>query len=116
MTTATIAVPPLARALAGRERSARARALALALPLLLFLVFTLLVPIAALLLRAVQNPEVAQALPRTTAALDGWDRQGTPPAAAYAALASDLSNLGDRSQAGTLSRRLNNEEAGARSL
>lgn len=116
MTTAVLPVPPLAQALAKRERSARARALALALPLLLFLVFTLLVPIGALLMRAVQNPEVAQALPRTSEALGGWDRKGTPPAATYAVLAADLSQLPDRADAGTLSRRLNNEVAGARSL
>ena len=82
MTTAVLPVPRLAQALAKRERSARARALALALPLLLFLVFTLLVPIGALLMRAVQNPEVAQALPRTSQALGAWDRKDTPPAAA----------------------------------
>ncbi|MES2937821.1 MAG: ABC transporter permease [Pseudomonadota bacterium] len=114
--SAVLPALPLARALARRERSARARALALTLPLLLFLVFTLLVPIGALLMRAVQNPEVAQALPRTSAALGGWDRKGTPPAAAYAAVAADLASLPDGADAGALARRLNTEAAGARSL
>lgn len=116
MSAAVLAVPSLAHALARRERSARARALALTLPLLVFLLLTLLVPIGALLMRAVQNPEVAHALPRTSEALAGWDRAGTPPAAAYEALARDLSRLPDSADAGALSRRLNNEEPGARSL
>jgi putative spermidine/putrescine transport system permease protein len=114
--SAVLPVPSLAQALARRERSARARAAALTLPLLVFLLLTLLVPIAALLLRAVQNPEVAQALPRTSQVLSDWDRKGTPPAPAYEALAKDLSQLADSADAGTLSRRLNNEEPGARSL
>src|SRR4051812_13623956 len=106
----------LARALSRGERARRTRALALTLPLLLFLLFTLLVPIGALLLRAVQNPEVVQALPRTTDALEGWDGQAPPAAAAYAALAQDLSSLRDGADAGALARRLNTEVAGARSL
>lgn len=114
--SAVLPVPSLAHALARRERSARARAAALTLPLLVFLLLTLLVPIAALLLRAVQNPEVAQALPRTSQVLSDWDRKGTPAPAAYEALAKDLSQLADSADAGTLSRRLNNEEPGARSL
>jgi putative spermidine/putrescine transport system permease protein len=121
MTAATLAAgmpdPDVARrALARRERAVRARALVLAAPLLVFLLFTLLVPIGALLLRAVQNPEVVQALPRTAEALGGWDGRDLPAPAAYAALARDLSSLGDSSEAGALARRLNSEVAGARSL
>ena len=41
-------------------------------------------------MRAVENPEVAGTLPRTGAALAGWDRKAEPPAAAFAALAADL--------------------------
>jgi putative spermidine/putrescine transport system permease protein len=117
MTTAVLpAAPLLARALAKRERSARGRALLLAAPLLAFLLFTLLVPIGALLLRAVQNPEVVNALPRTAQSLAGWDGQSPPSAASYAALAHDLSSLADSADAGSLSRRLNTEVAGSRSL
>jgi len=55
----------LTRALARSERRRRMTAIALTLPLLLFLLVTLLVPIGALLVRAIENPEVADALPRT---------------------------------------------------
>jgi putative spermidine/putrescine transport system permease protein len=106
----------LRRSLARAERRRKLRAFALTLPLLVFLLLTFLVPIVALLQRAVENPEVANALPRTSAALGHWDRQGTPAPEAYAALVADLGALPDSSDAGGLARRLNSEVAGARSL
>ena len=51
--------------LARADRRRKLRAFALTLPLLVFLMLTFLVPIAALLKRAIENPEVANALPRT---------------------------------------------------
>jgi len=107
---------PLQQRLARAERARKWRAFALTLPLLAFLLLTFLVPIAALLMRAVENPEVARALPRTIAALDAWDRKDTPAPAAFAALAADLAALPDSSDAGLLARRLNSEQPGARSL
>jgi putative spermidine/putrescine transport system permease protein len=106
----------LRHSLARLESRRRAVALSLTLPLLIFLLFTFLVPIAALLVRAVENPEVATSLARTAAALSGWDRRSPPPAAAYAALVADLGDLPETAQAGALARRLNSEVAGARSL
>lgn len=110
--------PPgaLRQALARAESRRKWRAFALTLPLLVFLLLTLLVPIAALLQRAVENPEVANALPATMRALDGWDRKDAPDAPAYAALMQDLARLPDSSDAGALARRLNTEVPGARSL
>ena len=110
--------PPgdLRAALSRAESRRKWRAFTLTLPLLVFLLLTLLVPIAALLMRAVENPEVAKALPTTVEALAGWDRSSQPQAAAYAALVQDLSHLPDTSDAGALARRLNSEVAGARSL
>ena len=110
--------PPgaLRQALARAESRRKWRAFALTLPLLVFLLLTLLVPIAALLQRAVENPEVANALPATMRALDGWDRKDAPAAPAYAALVQDLARLPDSSDAGALARRLNTEVPGARSL
>lgn len=106
----------LQQQLARAERRRKWRAFSLTLPLLIFLLLTFLVPIGALLTRAVENPEVANALPRTVAALDGWNREGVPPAPAFAALATDLAALPDRADAGALARRLNSEAPGARSL
>jgi len=110
--------PPgdLRAALSRAESRRKWRAFSLTLPLLVFLLLTLLVPIAALLMRAVENPEVAKALPTTVEALAGWDRTSQPQAAAYAALVKDLSQLPDTADAGALARRLNSEVPGARSL
>jgi len=113
---AATAASGLRRQLAQADRRRQWRAFALTLPLLLFLLLTFLVPIGALLKRAVENPEVANALPRTVAALGGWDRAGTPAPAAYAALVQDLAALPDSSDAGALARRLNSAVPGARSL
>ena len=124
---ATLASPPLSapsgeapgalrQALARAEARRKWRAFALTLPLLVFLLLTLLVPIVALLQRAVENPEVANALPTTVQALSGWDRKQAPAASAYAALMADLGHLPDSSDAGALARRLNTELPGARSL
>jgi putative spermidine/putrescine transport system permease protein len=115
----TSANPPLGdlRAALSRADSRRKwRAFTLTVPLLVFLLLTLLIPIAALLMRAVENPEVVKALPTTVKALATWDRQSQPSAAAYAALVKDLSRLPDTSDAGALARRLNTEAPGARSL
>jgi putative spermidine/putrescine transport system permease protein len=106
----------LRRSLARADRRRKWRAFALTLPLLLFLLATFLVPIAVLLKRAVENPEVAQALPRTVVALERWNRTDPPPADAFAAVVADLGALPDSADAGALARRLNSEVAGARSL
>jgi putative spermidine/putrescine transport system permease protein len=106
----------LATQLRRAERRRKQRAVALTLPLLAFLVVFFLVPLASLLVRAVENPEVADALPRTGQALADWDRHSPPPAAAFAAVVRDLSNIDETAQAGVLARRLNSEVPGARSL
>ena len=106
----------LRQSLIRAERRRQWRAFSLTLPLLLFLMLTFIVPIAALLERAVENPEVVNALPRTVVALRDWDREGMPPAEAFSTLAKDLASLPDIADAGALARRLNSETPGARSL
>lgn len=110
------AEPELRRQLARAGRARQWRAFALTVPLLVFLLATFLIPIAALLKRAVENPEVADALPRTVAALQAWPREGVPAPEAFAALAADLAALPDSADAGALARRLNSDTPGARSL
>ncbi|SFU29875.1 putative spermidine/putrescine transport system permease protein [Pseudoduganella namucuonensis] len=94
----------------------RVAALALIAPLAIFLMLTFVVPIAALLMRAVENPEIAATLPRTVAALSAWDRLGAPSDAAYAALAADLDAARRDNTGGALARRINAELPGARSV
>ncbi|MBA5636605.1 ABC transporter permease [Duganella sp. LX20W] len=94
----------------------RVTALALIAPLAIFLLITFVVPIAALLMRSVENPEVADTLPHTVAALSTWDRHGAPPDAAYAALAADLEVAHAANTGGALARRMNVDLPGARSV
>lgn len=114
--SATLASSSLAERLARVERRKRVRAMALTLPLLVFLAVTFLVPLGALLVRAVENPEVADTLVHTGAALSGWDRKALPPDEAFKALVNDLNAIPETAQAGVLARRLNTEVSGARSL
>lgn len=106
----------LAQQLRRVERRKRAFAISLALPLLIFLLAVFLIPIGALLVRAVENPEVARVLGQTVQVLDTWDRKSAPPDTAYAAIAQDLSAIEETAFAGALARRLNSEVSGARSL
>ena len=106
----------LKRRLARAERLTRLKSLALILPLLLFLLLTFLLPIGALLLRSVDNPEVAGSLPRTLAALNDWDGRGLPGEAAYRALGEELPEARRLQRLGDLSKRLNLELPGYRSL
>lgn len=113
----TIAIPVnLASQLRRSQRRKKAFAISLTLPLLIFLLATFIVPIGALLVRAVENPEVASTLSRTVTALDKWDKKSSPPDDAYAAFATDLAAITEQSEAGGLARRLNSEISGARSL
>lgn len=123
MTTMTIAADPtpestgrLKRELKAAESRKRAMALLLIAPLAIFLLLIFVVPIGALLTRAAQNPEVANALPHTLTALSAWDRKTPPPDAAFAALATDLTAVADSDGMGALARRLNVEIPGYRSL
>ncbi|CAD6529819.1 hypothetical protein LMG27952_02355 [Paraburkholderia hiiakae] len=106
----------LKRELRVAQAKKRTMALMLIAPLAIFLLLIFVVPIAALLTRAVQNPEVATALPHTITALRAWDRKSAPPDAAYAALAQDLTIVQNGDAMGALARRLNVEIAGFRSL
>lgn len=106
----------LAKQLQRAERRRRLGALSLTLPLLGFLIAVFLIPLASLMVRAVENPEVADTLSRTGSALAGWDKQSLPPVQAYAALVEDLEQIPESAQAGALARRLNSEVSGARSL
>ncbi|HJU71272.1 MAG TPA: ABC transporter permease [Paucimonas sp.] len=94
----------------------RVTAIGLIAPLMLFLLITFVVPIALLLKRAIENPEVATALPHTVTALAQWDRKDVPPDAVYAALAADLAAAKEQGTVGALARRINTEIPGARSV
>ncbi|KXU96527.1 polyamine ABC transporter substrate-binding protein [Caballeronia megalochromosomata] len=123
MNTISIAPPPSAQSTAALKRElkaaeARKRTLALLLiaPLAVFLLLIFVVPIGTLLTRAVKNPEVATALPKTIDVLSNWNRKVLPDDKAYAALADDMTKLTHTDTMGALARRLNSEISGYRSL
>lgn len=85
-------------------------------PLFVVVVASFIVPLVVTLWTAVGNPEVRQTLPRTSAALRAWNGEGLPPEAAFAAIAVELAQAHEGQAIGPLSRRLNFEESGLRTL
>ncbi len=108
--------PTLKQRLARAERVNRWKAQALIAPLVLFLLLVFLVPIVALLYKSVGNPEVVGTLPRTVAIMASWDGKGLPDEPTFKALSEDLADARKNQQLGDLSKRLNMESAGYRSL
>ncbi len=107
---------PLAVALRHAERIKRWKALFLVLPLLLFLGATFLYPIALMLFRSVENPVVADNLPRTLVALETWDGTDLPDEAVFAALVADLAEARENKTFGKLATRVNQELSGTRTM
>jgi putative spermidine/putrescine transport system permease protein len=110
------ASPTLKQRLARAERVNRWKAQALIAPLAIFLLLVFLVPIAALLYKSVNNPEVVSGMPLTVVEVAKWDGKGLPGEPVYKALSLDLAETRKNSTLGDLSKRLNMELAGYRSL
>ena len=108
--------PTLKQRLAHAERVNRWKAQALIAPLVLFLLLVFLVPIVTLLYKSVGNPEVVGGMPRTVAAVTAWDGRGLPAEPVYKAVSEDLAEARKNQTLGDLSKRLNMELAGYRSL
>ena len=110
------ASPTLKQRLARAERVNRWKAQALIAPLVIFLLLVFLVPIAALLYKSVSNPEVVGGMPLTVVEVAKWDGKGLPPETVYKAASQDLTEARKNQTLGDLSKRLNQELAGYRSL
>lgn len=106
----------LRRRLRRSDRRARLRALALVAPLLAFLALTFLLPIGGMAWRAVADPELPGAMPRTAAALRAWDGAGLPPEPVFDAAAAELTAAAGSGTAPSVARRLNYEAPGYRTL
>jgi len=113
----TNAGTPLKQQLRRTQRVSHFKSLALILPLLLFLILTFMVPIASMLVRSVQNPEVVHALPQTIKQLHHWNGKTVPDEATSRALVKDLTAISEDSYAlAEAGKRLNMEIPGYRSL
>ena len=98
------------------ERGKQLAAAGLILPLVAFLLLTFALPIAGMLWRAVADEEVAVALPRTVAALRGWDGRSLPDAQAFAGLVADTREAAADGTLPAAARRLNYDITGFRTL
>lgn len=107
---------PLMMKLKRAERRQRLWSLALIAPLMLFLLLVFVVPIVAMLLRSIDNPEVIETLPRTVAALKKWDGKALPGEPVFAALSQDLAQSYADKTVANAAKRLNSEISGYRSL
>ncbi|MFZ5789749.1 MAG: ABC transporter permease [Pseudomonadota bacterium] len=107
---------PLKRKLQRVERARKLRALGLVLPLFLFIVVSFVIPIATMMLNAIDDPEdISQVLPKTMVALESWDGKNIPDEPIFAALAADLGQAQKDKTAALIGKRLNYEISGIRS-
>jgi len=105
----------LRQQLAHAERDGHFRALGLIAPLLLFLLLSFAVPITMMLSRSVYDPSIANNLPRTLAALQGWDGKAIPDEPVFAALVADLKEAQANNLGPQIGKRMNYEISGIRS-
>lgn len=85
-------------------------------PALLLLGLAFLLPLGLLLRTAFASPELAQGLPQSAALLRAWDGDGLPPEAIQATLLRELAEAEAVQRLGPVTRRLNFEQPGLRSL
>ncbi len=112
----TIGGVPLKVKLRRTERMRRLTALVLVGPLFVYLMITFVFPILAMLSLGVENPEVPEVLPRTAAAVRGWDGEALPDESVAHALVSDLREAYGAKTHGKAAKRLNYDISGFRSL
>jgi putative spermidine/putrescine transport system permease protein len=114
-TTLTAADPALAAAFRRSIRGQRARAILLVTPLFVLLMVSFCLPIAALLSRAIYDPTMHDALPRTAAALAASSGEGVPDDTVFAAFGEDLLASKQNGSLYNVARNLNNLLPAARS-
>lgn len=94
----------------------RGLAAALVAPLVALIGLVFVAPLGLLLWRAVENAEMAAALPESTAAFRAWDGAGLPPETLREAFARELAASAGNEDFGRFTRRANFELTGMRTL
>lgn len=107
---------PLKKQLRRAERRKNLLFMGLILPLAVFVLTTFILPIASLLGRSVDNPEVHDNLPDTLALLDDWSGEGLPDDVVFEALARELLAARGSPAIADIAKRLNREQSGLRTL
>ena len=112
----TVDGAPLRVKLAQAERRNKIKAFALALPLFAFIMITFVWPIGLMVFRSIDNPVVADTLPKTLSLLADWKASdGLPDEAVYASLAEELKDAKENRTIGKVATRLNYDLPGSRS-
>lgn len=107
---------PLKLQLRRAERMKKLKYGALILPLAVFLLLTFVWPIAALLKRSVDNPEIVAAFPATSVLLRTWDGQAMPDDKTLASFVDEVDKIKGTPVYASAAKRLNMELPGFRTL
>ena len=107
---------PLKVRLERAERMRKIKAVGLILPLFIFLMVTFAIPIVLMLMRSVENPEIAQVLPLSAAEIQRWDGEGFPPNETMQTFASEIVAANQAKTLGRAAKRFNYHISGFRSL
>ena len=107
---------PLKVQLRRAERMKKLKYGALILPLAVFLLLTFVWPIAALLKRSVDNPEVVAAFPVTSVLLRTWDGQAMPDDKTLTSFVDEVDKIKGTPVFASAAKRLNMELPGFRTL
>ncbi|WP_033848848.1 ABC transporter permease [Yersinia wautersii] len=92
------------------------RSLLLITPLLLFIVVSFIFPIAIILGKSIDNPELRGAMPATVAVLANWRGDAIPDEAMFEALITDLRNARSNGLMLSIAKRMSYEDNRYRSL
>jgi putative spermidine/putrescine transport system permease protein len=106
----------LRRRLRKSERLRRLQAAALVGPLVLYLLVFFLLPIAGMLWRSVDNPELREVMPQTADAIGDWDGESLPEEPVFAAFAQELRQAYQDKTLAVAAKRLAYEVPGFRTL
>ena len=107
---------PLKIRLERAERMRKIKAIGLISPLFLFLMVTFAIPIVLMLARSVENPEIVQVLPRTSAEMRLWDGEGFPSNETMQTFAAEVVSAKGAKTLGKAAKRLNYHMSGFRSM
>jgi putative spermidine/putrescine transport system permease protein len=99
-----------------RERRRRLEAALLVAPLFLFLAVFFVAPIAGMLWRSVENPELREVMPQTAEAIAAWNGEDLPDEQVFAVFAGELREAYDAKTLATAAKRLASDLEGFRSV
>jgi putative spermidine/putrescine transport system permease protein len=117
MTSTTDTLNPEDAANAAREvRMRRLQAFLFVVPLLVFILFAFVAPITTMLYRSIHNPTVANLVPETLTALEGWSGDTVPDASILTMFAADMKRMANDRTSGRLADEINRALPGMSSV